>query len=1027
MMRFNFLIFLLYNFVYKLNAIAAPILDIDNESIGYIGTIGERNVLVDLKPHLQIRNIDSINGICSYHVFKPTSEEFPFTIDIKDKTTGEAIIELIRKDSEKANFLDCTKRKHYDFLIQAHDCSTPSVPSNKVPVKIEVLDHDDFKLKFEQEGLYQKVLIESDEIYENFLTIRARDNDCTNDGYACHYQLLNENLIPVDPLFPFKIDTIGQLSSVRSVKRGEQFNFVTRAFDCLNNNSYVDAKVSISVNEPCLPQWTISQSEINTHEEKTLILPNIQFNICDDHISLHKPDSECLIDSVEAKLSLALDPTIKTNCQKCDLIQPTGKLTLFNGRNEPNADDDSDEDDSEDDYTNQILPPGLKEPENYQTFLKTNGKSKKIDFSGEFGSEFTLSAWIRRPKNADKTIKEQVLCGTDSKTMNRHHYGLYFYRGNLKFLLRREPNEHTNTNDKDLNQDSSNIDSNEAFYPSLWEWSLYEPFVSDSKWHLYEIKFSYPNASLFIDGVKFVENSTNSDIIDAYELNDAGDTGDIVSYIGACYHARTQALTDYFEGDIGPIVLVKKRDEKKLEEEKLKCKSKCGEFLDAGSGNILEAIDSSNELILRASNFNEMSDLIKKVSYFNKDSNSQSGSRSIKLSTNIHCKNNGKNIELKDIDIKLNLKHKKREFKVILQGDRQITVTKTDLENGFEPFKDILITKIDDNIDSDDSDESSTETKTTTTQSIQLSSCQVKIIPDRNLMAPSLNNEKVMFLQNLLDEYNFKFEETLNSVFITGLQTIKNYENFIRHLTYVVINVNEVDPNRLELIRNKKFLISCYSADGKKESNMISIGVNLDRTETIKKVNAINLAGPVAHKQLQSFVVSENDDDIIEKKSQASALIKNAPASPMVFALLVMASCAIGFLLVFGAIKMYTSRVLSKRKPLPNEENPPLEWDDSGLNITENPLETLEINKETGQVVHSVEYEEDEYSSYEDEDDEYNEDEQYSSEEEPNKVVERELEWDDTSLEIKLREKQLQLSKSSLSNKLTTSNSNQFV
>lgn len=63
-------------------------------------------------------------------------------------------------------------------------------------------------------------------------------------------------------------------------------------------------------------------------------------------------------------------------------------------------------------------------------------------------------------------------------------------------------------------------------------------------------------------------------------------------------------------------------------------------------------------------------------------------------------------------------------------------------------------------------------------------------------------------------------------------------------------------------------------------------------------------------------------------------------------ALIVMCSCAIGFLLVFGAIKLHTSRVFrGKRKALPNEENPQMEWDDSGLNITENPLETLEVTE----------------------------------------------------------------------------------
>lgn len=83
-------------------------------------------------------------------MFKPNSEEFPFTVEIKDKLTGEAMIELIRKEladlsksneaagsnsharrSVKSILLDCNKRKEFDFLIQAHDCSMPSLFSNK--------------------------------------------------------------------------------------------------------------------------------------------------------------------------------------------------------------------------------------------------------------------------------------------------------------------------------------------------------------------------------------------------------------------------------------------------------------------------------------------------------------------------------------------------------------------------------------------------------------------------------------------------------------------------------------------------------------------------------------------------------------------------------------------------------------------------------------------------------------------------------------------------------------------------------
>ena len=65
-------------------------------------------------------------------------------------------------------------------------------------------------------------------------------------------------------------------------------------------------------------------------------------------------------------------------------------------------------------------------------------------------------------------------------------------------------------------------------------------------------------------------------------------------------------------------------------------------------------------------------------------------------------------------------------------------------------------------------------------------------------------------------------------------------------------------------------------------------------------------------------------------------------------ALIAMCVCGMGFFVVFGAIRLYTNSFLNRRrKPLPNEENPQMdgmEWDDSGLNITENPLDKLEVN-----------------------------------------------------------------------------------
>ena len=128
----------------------------------------------------------------------------------------------------------------------------------RVPVKITVIDHDDYLLEFEQTQVYKKTLVESEQIYENFLALKAKDNDCTNNGFACFYALLNnqDNQVISDPQFPFKIDNNGLLSTNQPLRHANFYDFKVRAFDCLNNDSYVDADVNVEVVETCVPQWT---------------------------------------------------------------------------------------------------------------------------------------------------------------------------------------------------------------------------------------------------------------------------------------------------------------------------------------------------------------------------------------------------------------------------------------------------------------------------------------------------------------------------------------------------------------------------------------------------------------------------------------------------------------------------------------------------------------------------------------------------------------------------------------------------
>jgi hypothetical protein len=431
-----------------------------------------------------------------------------------------------------------------------------------------------------------------------------------------------------------------------------------------------------------------------------------------------------------------------------------------------------------------------------------------------------------------------------------------------------------------------------------------------------------------------------------------------------------------------------------------------------------------------------MTQLIRKLNYINKNKNPKEGSRLIKLTTQVRCSNTGRDIKLNDLFVNLNLKQQNQEYNVQLEGVKQLFATTNDLENGMEPFKDVSIVKIpinkvdnenaDDDNNSESSEEKDEDAKTnddgSSSKNIQLSKCQIKILPQRNLMDPSRNSEKVMFLQNLLDQFGFKFEETSNSVTISGIQSAESYETFIRKLTYLILNVNEVEQDKLKLIKNKQFYITCFRNEPNIETNTILVQLNLSRTSEQEQLNLIDNQnsesnGFIAHKQAQKLVVSDSDDDITTSRlddGSPSSSLSSKSMSPSMIAVIVLASCVVGFILVFGVIKLHTSRFFQggRRKVLINEENPQMEWDDSGLNITENPLDNLKVNKEYIYDDHEsnrqLEYEGDEYTTSED-DEESNDDEVYSSEEEPEKAVERELEWDDESLEIKEKKLQMQL------------------
>lgn len=163
-----------------------------------------------------------------------------------------------------------------------------------------------------------------------------------------------------------------------------------------------------------------------------------------------------------------------------------------------------------------------------------------------------------------------------------------------------------------------------------------------------------------------------------------------------------------------------------------------------------------------------MSQILRKVNYINTNLYAKEGIRTIRLSTTVHCANNGKQVSLRELAVDLKVRKQKHEYNVQLEGDKTQLVYKSDLENGIEPFRDISIFAYEINKVDESPIDMSGEVKSTESNDVLLSQCSIRILPKRNLMSVKNNFEKVMFLQNLLDEYKFDFKETLDDVVISG-------------------------------------------------------------------------------------------------------------------------------------------------------------------------------------------------------------------------------------------------------------------
>uniref|UniRef100_A0A2C9KR50 Cadherin domain-containing protein n=1 Tax=Biomphalaria glabrata TaxID=6526 RepID=A0A2C9KR50_BIOGL len=937
------------------------------------GEIKENERIVQLKPELLASDSDEVGAakyICNYIIAKnkrhPKTQSLPFEIIVTDKLTGAAEIRV--KDGEKLNF---EEHPVYKFGIVAEDCGTPPKQSNKAYVLIKVLDVDEFAPKFENDTYFANV--EEGKMYDSILEIHASDQD-ESEPYKtiCNYELLT-------PGVPFEITPQGVLKNKEPLDYSLHRNFILGAvaIDCGGRRSD-PVYINLAITEKCHSGWSGLEDVIKYRagSGQQRLGEGASLKLC---------DSDCKPAQVNVKLTL----TTKHIGKGCD----RDTYSVNSQRKLCGASGDSVDllpSPSTADWAHNIPTDDGHEMDQVFSF---DGQSNALEvpesvFNHMLHKQFTISAWLRhgeaQQQNNSKVPKEHILCMSDGDGMNRHHYGLYIHGEKLILLLRIEA------------EDVETEEDMKVFKPAEFRWAI--PQVTDDRWHHFAVSVDLQEnkddgVRLYIDGKLFVTNDENFEIIDDWPLRRTKKVHGTKLVVGACWQGAANTFSHYYKGYMAGLFVLKGKTES---ERVIKCLNNCKENLDfhaisdMSSGTSVSFNSEMTEFTINSRSVEEVNRLMGQVAYVNARTYPTPGYRTLTIETSLICE--GQTVVLPLLEKKI-LVEEQQEPVFVITGYSNLTRMVYEFERGLRVFHDIHIfarsQPLEDMDDTDGQDETGSAkvaklaqklSKTLLQQStdqkdddFMIDECHVKADPPLNLFI-----EHLSLPTHLMEIHGLEWSETNDGVVIRNADTIPNYENVIRNIHYY--------HNKPEELANRTLTLYCSSQN----QRFIS-------TKFIERLVAVHQAPPPVPKAAN---IQSNVQGIHQslKTSNIDGLHAPGAASSNLGMVAIIVVC-VGFLLFMIVLGVIRIRAAHRRTQVVQvDEKQEMEWDNSALNITINPMEQEMFEYEDGArptFPEDSDSDEDEESSMQGDYGDSTEDEEPAPQ--GKGPVGNELEWDHTS------------------------------
>lgn len=829
--------------------------------------------------------------------------------------------------------LNFEKRIRYKFSVVAYDCGEIARESNRAVVFVKVLDVDEFSPKFEKTSLFAD--LREGKMYDSLVQVQAIDQDESPQyGKICGYEIIT-------PGVPFTVDSQGIVKNTRPLYYKEMHSYIIQvvAKDCGDKRSK-PISINIRVKEVCKNGWRDFPTSLDYKAQSgpQKIAPSAQLDWCDT----------CVPEKISLKMHLATKHIGKGCDRDTYSIASQRKLCGASGESVD------------------LLPsPGIATEwtknlptddgnESDQIFFfdgKTNAvEVPRASFNHSLHKHFTISTWMKHSFVEDteskkkKVEKEHVLCMGDGDGMNRHHYAMYVHEEKLIFLLRRD-----SEGEKDM----------EVFKPAEWRWHI--PQINDNEWHHYAISVDFPEVRLYIDGMMLIPDSNNEEILDDWPIHESQKVHFTKLVVGACWQGKEQTFDKYFHGYLAGLSILKDKTES---ERVIKCLNDCKENLEfhalsqMESGTSVSFNSEMTEFSISSHNITEVERLLHEVSYVNSRRFPTPGRRNIDVRTSVECQ--GKETVLPLMESYIMVEQASQPT-ITIEGKNLVDASVLELKQGHRVFKDIDI-KVNSKVQED----------TIPEDALLLDKCTIEADPPLDL-----HIEHMTVPVDVMTQFNMKMEssETNSGLQIINADTIENYRLILQGVTYF--------HDKPDMLSTRQFILSCSSQNGRFISNKLAIKVVAIHLEPIESVPARIQQSAQHVQQAQHMPVN------------TMGIVTNSSPNVGMVAIIVVCVGFLMFMIILGVVRIRATH--RKSQVVQVEDRMEMEWDNSELNITVNPMEkeVFDYDDAATKPLQADSDSEDDLSSYHDNSD--------SSDEEETEIKQKvggDLEWDDSTMSI---------------------------